>query len=146
MWFIHKQMRRIARKLGVKVGAISPYDFYDWRTPWASRSEIQKDREQYNALNKDNRFVLHSEHEHIVRHLKYIGQEHGINYIPTYVRDLWAAKQVWRHKPSKHYDCGSSFAGFITLLIPMGLEIVLIDIRNLTNRFNTSLFNMGGGV
>ncbi|MDD7295843.1 MAG: hypothetical protein PUG77_00920 [Helicobacter bilis] len=146
-WWLVKQIRRAVRKIARKVGAVSPYDFYDWRVPWASKKDIQQDRERYNALNTDGRFVIDSKNEYIVRDLKYINTEHGISYIPTYVRDLWGAKQVYKHKPSSHYDCGSSFCGFTTLLIPMGINIVLIDIRDLTDRFNTSLLKdiWGGG-
>lgn len=147
LWFIIKQMRRVVRKIGHKIGAISPYDFYDWRTPWASNKEINQDKLQYNVLNKDDRFILDNKNDYIIKHLKHINTEHGIGYIPTYVRDLWSVKQICKHKAKYHYDCGSSFSGFITPLIPLGLNIVLIDIRDLTDRFNTSLFKYirGGG-
>ncbi|WP_104718170.1 hypothetical protein [Helicobacter trogontum] len=147
LWWFMKQMRRVVRKIARKIGAVSPYDFYDWKVPWASNRDIQHDRECYNARNTDKRFVIDRKNEYIVRHLRYINTEHGIGYVPTYVRDLWGAKQIYKYRPSIHYDCGSSFGGFITLLIPMEIEIVLIDIRDLTDKFNTSLFKSarGGG-
>lgn len=59
-WWLVKQIRRAVRKIAQKVGAVSPYDFYDWRVPWASKKDIQQDRERYNALNTDGRFVIDS--------------------------------------------------------------------------------------
>lgn len=59
-WWLVKQIRRAVRKIARKVGAVSPYDFYDWRVLWASKKDIQQDRERYNALNTDGRFVIDS--------------------------------------------------------------------------------------
>ncbi|MWV62289.1 hypothetical protein DCO58_05020 [Helicobacter saguini] len=137
---LKNEYKRIVRRIAKRAGVIAPYDFYDFKTKKASKAEIEHDRQEYIRLNKDSRFNLESKNEVIVDFLKYINSEHGINYIPTYVRDLWGARKVYQNKPNTHYDCGSSFQGFVTLLIPMGIDIKLIDIRDLKDRFNTALF------
>ena len=100
-----------------------------------STMEIERDRALYNKLNTDTRFSTGRKHDFICRADKYApnGQV-GNQY---FIQDIWGARKVFDAAPAVHYDVGSSVAGFIAHLLSMKQKIVLIDIRQMNNDFDT---------
>jgi hypothetical protein len=49
-------------------------------------------------------------------------------------QDLWAARHIYKHKPTRHIDVGSRLDGFISSLLVFR-EVEILDVRNL----NTSV-------
>ena len=45
------------------------------------------------------------------------------------VQDLWGAKKVFEAQPSKHFDIGSSVAGFVCHVLSFGIPVVMVDVR-----------------
>lgn len=108
-----------------------------------SDSEIAHDRAEFKRLNKDTRFVMGKENEYICRYDKYA--ENGtITDSSYFIQDIWGARKVLENRPAVHYDVGSSVGGFIAHLLAQKQKIVLIDIRKMTNDFNTPFLNGGG--
>lgn len=109
-----------------------------------SEAEIAQDKAKYTELNKDNRFVINREWDYIIRYDKYAfnGDMGDGQY---FIQDIWGARRVLEHKPSVHYDVGSSVRGFIAHLLAQKQKIVLLDIRPMNNQFNTSFLSNGGG-
>lgn len=139
---IVREWKRLVRQLARKVGVISPYDNFDWAHSLVSEKEIQADKLEYTRLNTDPSFAIDNKREIIVRYHKHSSSEHSVGLdIACFMRDLWGAKWIYRNRPAMHYDCGSSFERFIAHILPMGVKICLIDIRDLSNRYNTMFFN-----
>lgn len=106
--------------------------------------EIARDKQLYNALNKDKRFKLDSKHDYICRGDKYANN--GNVDVMYFIQDIWGARRVLEQKPYMHYDVGSSVAGFIAHLLSHGQKVTLIDIRPMVNSFDTPFLNQKGGV
>lgn len=100
-----------------------------------SLKEIERDRALYNKLNTDTRFSTGRKHDFICRADKYApnGQVGG-NY---FIQDIWGARKVFDAAPAVHYDVGSSVGGFIAHLLSMKQKIILIDVRQMNNDFDT---------
>jgi hypothetical protein len=47
-----------------------------------------------------------------------------------FYQDLWAAKKIYEHRPSEHYDVGSRIDGFIAHLLVF-MPVTVVDIRPL---------------
>lgn len=109
-----------------------------------SNAEIARDRQLYNALNRDERFKIDSKYDFICKGDKYA--QNGNVDSQYFIQDIWGARKVLENKPSMHYDVGSSVAGFIAHLLAQGQKITLIDIRPMDNNFDTNFLNQKGGV
>ncbi len=109
------------------------------RVPAMSNKELESDRAMYERLNTDTRFKLGREHDYICRFDKYAPNGQLDNQY--FIQDIWGARKVCENKPSVHYDVGSSVAGFIAHLLAMRQKIVLIDIREMNNDFDTPFLN-----
>lgn len=109
-----------------------------------SDSEIMRDRAEFKRLNKDTRFVMNKENEYICCYDKY-AKNGDLGDGGYFIQDIWGARKVMENRPAVHYDVGSSVAGFIAHLLAQKQKIVLIDIRKMTNDFNTPFLNGGGG-
>lgn len=109
-----------------------------------SNAEIARDRQLYNALNRDERFKIDSKYDFVCKGDKYA--QNGNVDSQYFIQDIWGARKVLENKPSMHYDVGSSVAGFIAHLLAQGQKITLIDIRAMDNNFDTKFLNQKGGV
>lgn len=110
-----------------------------------SDSEIMRDRAEFKRLNKDTRFAMGKENEYICRYDKY-AKNGDLGDGSYFIQDIWGARKVLENRPAVHYDVGSSVAGFIAHLLAQKQKIVLIDIRKMTNDFNTPFLNGGGEI
>lgn len=108
-----------------------------------SDSEIMRDRAEFKRLNKDTRFVMKKENEYICRYDKY-AKNGDLGDGSYFIQDIWGARKVLENRPAVHYDVGSSVGGFIAHLLAQKQKIILIDIRKMTNDFNTPFLNGGG--
>lgn len=111
-----------------------------------SSQEIAKDKADYTRLNTDKRFIIDSRWDYLCLYDKYAqngAMEDG--NIQYFIQDIWGARKVLEHKPSVHYDVGSSVRGFIAHILAQKQKIVLLDIRPMDNQFNTSFLSEGGG-
>jgi hypothetical protein len=91
---------------------------------------FKSDYDEYSRRNTDDLFKIDTDTENIQLHDWYM--DAGINFNDYFlVQDLWAAKKVFKNRPSSHYDIGSRVDGFITHILSFGVKTVLIDIRNL---------------
>ncbi len=132
---IKREIKRILRQLGFK-NLLGP--------KLMTRAEVARDIAEFNRLNKDTRFAMKKENEWICRDSKYT--ENGIIADSSYfIQDIWGARKVMENRPAIHYDVGSSVAGFIAHLLAQKQKIVLIDIRKMSNGFDTPFLNGGGG-
>ncbi len=108
-----------------------------------TRAEVACDIAYFKRLNKDTRFVMKKENQWICRGDKYT--ENGTIADSSYfIQDIWGARKVMENRPAIHYDVGSSVAGFIAHLLAQKQKIVLIDIRKMSNDFDTPFLNGGG--
>lgn len=84
------------------------------------------DCEKYEKLNSRDSFKIDRNNLWPVISDKYrkAGQVH--NY---FWQDLWAARLINKMGVKKHFDIGSRIDGFIAHLLAMGIDVVLIDIR-----------------
>lgn len=98
------------------------------RVKWNKKYEA--DLKEYNKLNKRERFKFEKDFEH-----KILGEwENEAGTLGAYFwQDLWAAQHIYQKNPEKHYDIGSSVAGFIGHLVSFRHNggVFLIDIRPL---------------
>ncbi len=108
-----------------------------------SYAEIERDRAEFKRLNNDSRFVMEKENEYICRKDKY-AENGGIIDNGYFIQDIWGARKVFANHPKIHYDVGSSVVGFIAHLLAQKQKIVLIDIRKMSNNFDTPFLNGGG--
>lgn len=108
-----------------------------------SNSEIAHDRAEFARLNKDTRFVMKKENEYICRCDKY-AENGNLSDGSYFIQDIWGARKVLENRPAVHYDVGSSVGGFIAHLLAQKQKIVLIDIRKMSNDFDTPFLNGGG--
>ena len=107
-------------------------------------SEVEADRTKYIQLDTSKKFAMGKKYDFICKGDKYANN--GIVKDSSYfIQDIWGARKVAEHKPSVHYDVGSSVVGFIAHLLGMNQKICLIDIRPM-NSLDTSFLNAGGGV
>ena len=109
-----------------------------------SNAEIARDRQLYNALNRDERFKIDSKYDFVCKGDKYA--QNGNVDSQYFIQDIWGARKVLENKPSMHYDVGSSVVGFIAHLLAQGQKITLIDIRPMDNNFDTNFLNQKGGI
>lgn len=112
-----------------------------------SQKEIAQDKANYTRLNTDKRFVIDSAWDYLCLGDKYAqngGDLSGGNG-QYFIQDIWGARKVLEHKPSVHYDVGSSIKGFIAHLLAQKQKIILLDIRPMDNQFNTDFLSNGGG-
>lgn len=118
-----------------------------------SKAEFEKDKNLYQSLNTDTRFVMDANTEYPCLNDKY-AQNGGVIDNSYYIQDIWGARKVYENRPSVHYDVGSSVWGFIAHLFGINQRIVLLDIRPMNNDFNTKFLrgeyahnvNGGGGL
>ena len=108
-----------------------------------SEDEIMRDKAEFKRLNNDSRFVMKKENEYICRYDKY-AENGDLGDGSYFIQDIWGARKVMENRPLVHYDVGSSVGGFIAHLLAQKQKIVLIDIRKMTNDFNTPFLNGGG--
>ncbi|MCL2661930.1 MAG: DUF268 domain-containing protein [Oscillospiraceae bacterium] len=91
---------------------------------------FKADYDEYSNKNTDELFKIDTELENIQLHDWY--KDAGVNFNDDLLtQDLWAAKKVYKNRPSIHYDIASRVDGFITHLLSFGVRTVMIDIRNL---------------
>lgn len=110
-----------------------------------TKAELENDRASYIAQNTDTRFAISREFDYICRADKYANNGAGIESNSDYfIQDIWGARKVTATKPARHYDVGSSVAGFIAHLLGANQPTTLIDIRPLPS-LNTSFLNLNGG-
>lgn len=138
MTLSQKLKREIRRILG-QIGLIKPL------TKKMSMAEIKADMAEFRRLNNDTRFVMKKENEYICRKDKY-ADNGGIIDNGYFIQDIWGARKVFENRPKIHYDVGSSVVGFIAHLLAQKQKIVLIDIRKMSNNFDTPFLNGGGGI
>ena len=118
-----------------------------------SKAEFEKDKNLYQSLNTDTRFVMNANTEYPCLNDKYT-QNGGVIDNSYYIQDIWGARKVYENRPSVHYDVGSSVWGFIAHLFGINQRIVLLDIRPMNNDFDTKFLrgeyahnvNGGGGL
>lgn len=110
-----------------------------------TKAELENDRASYIAQNTDTRFAISREFDYICRADKYANNGAGIESNSDYfIQDIWGARKVTATNPARHYDVGSSVAGFIAHLLGANQPTTLIDIRPLPS-LNTSFLNLNGG-
>lgn len=110
-----------------------------------SKAELENDRASYIAQNTDVRFAISREFDYICRDDKYATNGAGVESNSDYfIQDIWGARKVAATKPARHYDIGSSVAGFIAHLLGANQPTTLIDIRPLPS-LNTSFLTANGG-
>lgn len=90
--------------------------------------QIEKDYQQYVALNKDERFAINKQEQ--IQLYAIIGNTYNTPYCWEYFpQDLWGAQKVYRHNPKVHYDVASSGWSFIPNLMSFRDNVISIDIR-----------------
>lgn len=88
--------------------------------------EIRNLGGRYNLLNTRKNFEYTRDNEYIISRDK--GKEAGT--LGSYFwQDLWAAKHIFEHKPTIHFDIGSRIDGFIAHLLSFGQKVKQVDIR-----------------
>ena len=133
-----KIKREIRRILG-QIGIVKPL------VKKMSMAEIKADMAEYKRLNNDTRFVMEKDNLYICKKDKY-AENGGVIDNSYFIQDIWGARKVLENRPAVHYDVGSSVVGFIAHLLAQKQKIVLIDIRKMSNNFDTPFLNGGGGI
>lgn len=87
---------------------------------------VYEDAEKYRKLNKRPTFEIQEKYMFPIATDKYVDAGIMDDY---FFQDLWAAKLVHKSGVKKHFDIGSSIAGFVAHLLAMDVEVTLIDIR-----------------
>ena len=132
---IKREIRRILRQIGI---VKTPHN-----VRMMSDSEIRADIAEFKRLNNDTRFVMGEENLYICKGDKY-AENGGVIDNGYFIQDIWGARKVLENRPAVHYDVGSSVVGFIAHLLAQKQKIVLIDIRKMSNNFDTAFLNGGG--
>lgn len=87
---------------------------------------VYEDAEKYQRLNKRSNFAIREEYMYPIATDKYDVAGTMDDY---FWQDLWAAKLVYKSGVKKHFDIGSSIAGFIAHLLSMDVDVTVIDVR-----------------
>ena len=138
---ITQKIKREIRRIGRQFGLIKPLRC----EKQMSDDEIKRDRNEFKRLNNDLRFVMKKENEYICKGDKY-AENGGIIDNSYFIQDIWGARKVLENRPAIHYDIGSSVVGFIAHLLAQKQKIVLLDIRKMSNDFDTPFLNGGGAI
>lgn len=94
----------------------------------ASDEWIREDAEKYQKMNKRESFAIQEKYNYYISYDKFSTAGSAGSY---FWQDLWAAKEIIKRKPGKHYDIGSRVDGFIAHLLSAGINTCLIDVRPL---------------
>ncbi len=87
---------------------------------------LNVDRDAYKFSNQRASFDYQEENEYLIPYDKF--EPAGV--LGSYFwQDLWAARHIFKEKPSVHYDIGSRIDGFIAHLVTFGQRVILLDIR-----------------
>lgn len=92
---------------------------------------ILKNLKSYNSMNTRKEFQYKKEYEDFWYYDKYADAGSVGNY---FWQDLWAARLIYKNRPTMHYDIGSRVDGFISHLLSFGQNVTLIDVRPLEKR------------
>ena len=87
---------------------------------------VYEDAAQYQKLNKRPNFAIQEKYMWPIATDKYA--EAGI-MDGYFYQDLWAARLVHKSGAKKHFDIGSSVAGFVAHLLAMDIDVTVIDVR-----------------
>lgn len=109
-------------------------------------ARMLRDMFRYNRMN--TRPDFHASLTEIYPCLKDWDDEAGSLGV-YFWQDLWAARKIFQHKPSEHYDIGSRVDGFIAHVLSF-MPVTMIDIRPLSQKVEGLSFtqadatNLGG--
>lgn len=93
-------------------------------------ARMLRDMFRYNRMN--TRHDFHASLTKIYPCLK--DWDEGAGSLGVYFwQDLWAARKIFQHKPSEHYDIGSRIDGFIAHVLSF-MPVTMIDIRPLPQK------------
>ena len=102
-----------------------------FKKAWQNRKArriYKENKKKYSSLNKDDRFKIISKYERPCLEDRF---ESAGTLGCYFWQDLWAAAQVFKHKPTVHYDIASRVDGFIGMLSSFGQKTIMIDVRPL---------------
>lgn len=69
--------------------------------------------------------------ERLIPMLTDVDEEAGVTGGHYFHQDLWAARKIFHRRPARHFDVGSSIAGFIAHVLVF-MDVHMIDIRPLS--------------
>lgn len=95
-------------------------------------SRMLRDMTNYNRMNTRPEF--HASFTRIYPCLKDWDSNAGSLGV-YFWQDLWAARRIFQHKPSEHYDIGSRVDGFIAHVLAF-MPVTMIDIRPLPQKID----------
>ena len=104
------------------------FNFKRFKKSISNTRRFYRDLKTYNLLNKEkNIFKIKWKK---ISPILYDYDENAGNISGYFVQDLWAARKVYRNKPSNHIDIGSIIDGFISNLLVF-MDVTVVDIRKL---------------
>lgn len=93
------------------------------------KNKFLKDKKTYTTMLKDNKFLIKKENI-FPRYLDYIQNSGNVDEHYFY-QDIYMARKVLERKPERHYDVGSRLDGFISHLLTVRDNIIMMDVRPL---------------
>lgn len=98
-----KSIKKRAKKLGIKLGLITPPP--PPPKTHMDNSEVESDRQMYISLNKDEDFLISREFDYICKGDKYINN--GVRLddeIGYFVQDIWGARKVFKERMRRFFN------------------------------------------
>lgn len=98
-----KSIKKRAKRLGIKLGLITPPS--PPPKTHMDDSEVESDRQMYISLNKDEDFLISREFDYICKGDKYINN--GVRLddeIGYFVQDIWGARKVFKERMRRFFN------------------------------------------
>ena len=95
------------------------------------------DKDEYRRLQRKNgskRFIIDDQYDYPCLYDKY--DNAGSIDSHYFLQDIYMAKAVSRNNPRVHYDIGSRVEGFISHLLALSREVIMLDIRPLSQKID----------
>jgi len=97
----------------------------------------RQNRKQYILTNTRSNFTYHRKFAKPY----YTDRYHAAGRLGAYFwQDLWAAHHLYEDHPERHYDIGSRIDGFIANVSSFISEVILIDVRPLSQKIPNVTF------